>query len=211
MMESDLELSTDFSTAVDRLTRDDHRLAAIVARHGVPDVFRRPPTFATLVLIILEQQVSLDSAAAAFRRLGASAPIEPGEILALSDSVLSDAGFSRQKMRYVRALASAVASGDLVLEAMATQPDDEIRRPLLALPGIGPWTADVFLLSCLGRPDIWPTGDRALQVGAAEVLTLPEVPSPEELELLGEEWRPFRSTAAQLIWHHYLSVRGRRG
>ena len=200
----------DFAMTVERLANDDHRLAAIVARHGVPAVFRRPPTFATLVLLILEQQVSLNSAAAAFRRLAETAPVEPHAVLGLSDTTLSEVGFSRQKMRYVRAVASAVATGELALETMASQDDEEIRRALLALPGIGPWTADVFLLSCLGRPDIWPTGDRALQVGAAEVLGLPTVPSSADLASLGEAWRPFRSTAAQLIWHHYLSERGRR-
>lgn len=203
-------MGIEFSTSVERLIAEDHRLAAIVERHGVPEVFRRPPTFATLVLIILEQQVSLASAAAAFRRLSAAAHIEPHAVLRLSDSILSDVGFSRQKMGYVRALASAVASGELVLEAMSSQTDDEIRRALLAVPGIGPWSADVFLLSCLGRPDIWPTGDRALQVGAAEVLGLSAIPSRVELEVLGEPWRPLRSAAAQLIWHHYLSVRNRR-
>ncbi|MEX2424385.1 MAG: DNA-3-methyladenine glycosylase 2 family protein [Acidimicrobiia bacterium] len=211
MTESDRkDLGSDFSTTVERLTGDDHRLAGIVTRHGVPEVFRRPPTFATLVLIILEQQVSLDSAAAAFRRLADAAPIEPHAILGHGDGVLFEAGFSRQKMRYVRALASACVSGELELEAMSTQTDDEVRRALTALPGVGPWTADVFLLACLGRPDVWPTGDRALQVGAAEVLGLATVPTAAELEFLGEGWRPYRSTAAQLIWHHYLSVRGRR-
>jgi DNA-3-methyladenine glycosylase II len=203
-------VSTEFSAAVERLTRDDHRLAEVVARHGVPAVFRRPPTFATLVLIILEQQVSLDSAAAAFRRLEEATPVQPHAVLGLTDTVLSEVGFSRQKMRYVRALASAVDSGELAPEAMVGQSDDEVRRALLTLPGIGQWSADVFLLSCLGRPDIWPTGDRALQVGAAEVLDLPTIPSPAELEFLGEPWRPLRSTAAQLIWHHYLSVRARK-
>ena len=203
-------MSIDFSTTVERLITDDHRLAGIVERHGVPEVFRRPPTFATLVLIILEQQVSLASAAACFRRLSEATPVEPHAVLASSDKLLSDAGFSRQKMRYVRALASAVASGELMLDAMSSQTDEEIRRALLALPGIGPWSADVFLLSCLGRPDIWPTGDRALQIGTAEVLGLPAIPSRLELEVLGEPWRPLRSVAAQLIWHHYLSVRNRR-
>ena len=203
-------VDAEFSLAVERLTSGDPRLAEVVARHGVPAVFRRPPTFATLVLIILEQQVSLDSAAAAFRRLGEAGPIEPEAVLGLSDTVLSDVGFSRQKMRYVRTLASAVAAGGMVPEAMVDQSDDEVRKALLAVPGIGPWSVDVFLLSCLGRPDIWPTGDRALQVGAAEVLDLSMIPSSDELELLGEPWRPLRSTAAQLIWHHYLSVRGRR-
>src|SRR5690606_9444895 len=167
------------------------------------------PSFATLVLLILEQQVSLTSAAAAFRRLAASGPVEPARVSTLDDAALAAAGFSRQKMRYVRALAAAVASGELTLEALVDLPDAEARTALLRHPGIGPWTADVFLLSSLGRPDIWPVGDRALQVGAAEVLGLSTVPSPAELETLGERWRPRRSTASLILWHAYLAARGR--
>lgn len=203
-------MGTDFVDAVVLLTSQDRSLAAIVTRHGVPEEFRRPATFATLVLIILEQQVSLDSAAAAFRRLGQAAALDPASILALSDGELSAVGFSRQKMRYVRALATAIDAGELVLEEFSAMTDDDIRARLLSVPGIGPWTVDVFLLSCLGRPDIWPIGDRALQVGVAEVLGLSATPSPSELERLAEPWRPLRSAAAQLIWHHYLSVRRRR-
>ena len=203
-------MGTDFVDAVVLLTSQDRSLAAIVTRHGVPEEFRRPATFATLVLIILEQQVSLDSAAAAFRRLGQAAALDPASILALSDGELSAVGFSRQKMRYVRALATAIDAGELVLEEFSAMADDDIRARLLSVPGIGSWTVDVFLLSCLGRPDIWPIGDRALQVGVAEVLGLSATPSPSELERLAEPWRPLRSAAAQLIWHHYLSVRRRR-
>ena len=100
-------------------------------------------------------------------------------------------------------------TGDLDLEGLAHLDDDAVRRALTALPGIGRWTADVYLLACLGRPDLWPVGDRALQVAAAEALELDTVPDQAALELLGERWRPHRSSAARLLWHGYLVRRGR--
>ncbi|MEX2280655.1 MAG: DNA-3-methyladenine glycosylase 2 family protein [Acidimicrobiia bacterium] len=195
--------------AIDSLIGLDPHLAAVVDRFGRPEVFRRPPTFATLVLLILEQQVSLSSAAAAYRRLAAAGPIDPESLLGLDDVTLREFGFSRQKTRYARVLAQATASGDLALERLADLTDDEVRSALTSIPGIGPWTADVFLLSCLARPDVWPVGDRALQVGCSEVLDLTTVPGPTELAQIGDRWRPLRSTAAQLVWHHYLASRGR--
>lgn len=195
--------------AIDTLIGLDPHLAAVVDRFGRPEVFRRPPTFATLVLLILEQQVSLSSAAAAYERLKQAVKVEPESLLGLDDAMLREVGFSRQKVRYVRALAQAVISGDLVLARLADLADDEVRSALTSLPGIGPWTADVFLLSCLARPDVWPVGDRALQVGTTEVLRLETNPGPSELAQIGDRWRPFRSTAAQLVWHHYLASRGR--
>ena len=195
--------------AIDRLIESDVHLAAVVARAGRPEPFRRPPTFATLVLLILEQQVSLSSAAAAFRRLEETVRVEPESVLGLDDETLHAVGFSRQKTRYVRALSEAVLVGDISLGVLGDLSDHAVRNSLVALPGVGPWTADVFLLSCLGRPDVWPVGDRALQVGTAEVLELGAVPSPDALEIIGERWRPLRSTAAQLIWHDYLARRGR--
>ena len=204
-----MDPSLEHHVANDRLVASDPRLAAVVERQGRPAVFRRPASFATLVLLILEQQVSLSSAAAAYRRLAEMTPVEPAPVLELDDATLRAIGFSRQKMGYVRALATAEVSGDIDIDGLAHLADDEARASLLALPGIGPWTADVFLLSSLGRPDIWPTGDRALQVGAAEVLGLSGPPSAVELEAIGQPWRPLRSTAAQLIWHEYLARRGR--
>lgn len=195
--------------AIDLLVAADADLAVVVDSYGRPNPFRRPPTFATLTLLILEQQVSLDSAAAAFGRLEASIAVEPEAILGLDDATLRTIGFSRQKTRYVRALAQAVASENLSLSELARLPDDAVRSALTSVPGIGPWTADVFLLSCLERPDIWPTGDRALQVGTAETLGSDTVPTAGELAGIGERWRPFRSTAAQLIWHAYLGKRNR--
>ena len=206
-----MDVNARHRTAIDLLVATDGDLAAVVERFGRPAVFRRPPTFATLVLLILEQQVSLSSAAATFRRLTETGAVEPAALLGLDDPTLQQIGFSRQKVRYVRALAEAVTSDRLPLDRLPESDDDEVRLLLTAIPGIGPWTADVFLLSCLDRPDIWPTGDRALQVGAADVLSLAEVPSEPSLAALGERWRPLRSTAAQLIWHDYLSRRGRTG
>lgn len=195
--------------AIDQLIADDPALAAVVDRFGRPAVFRRPATFATLVLLILEQQVSLASAAAAFRRLEEAGPVTPKAVLSLDDDRLRAIGFSRQKTGYARSLATAIVNGHLDLAWLDTLSDDTARTMLVSHPGIGPWTADVFLLSCLGRPDMWPVGDRALQVGTRDVLELAETPSPVLLDTIGERWRPLRSTAAQIIWHDYLSRRNR--
>ena len=127
----------------------------------------------------------------------------------LIDRLRAD-GVSRQKDRYLRALATAVDTGALDLDALAALPDDDVTRQVTALPGIGRWTAEAYLLACLDRPDVWPVGDRALQVAVAERLALDQVPTQRELEQIGERWRPHRSTAARLLWHGYLTRRGRR-
>ena len=133
----------------------------------------------------------------------------PETVLACSPDELRADGVSRQKDRYLRALAEAVAAGTLDLDALAAHDDATARAELIALPGIGRWTADVYLLACLGRPDLWPVGDRALQVAVAEALDRAEVPDPVALEALGERWRPHRSSAARVLWHGYLGRRGR--
>jgi DNA-3-methyladenine glycosylase II len=199
-----------FSATVDLLCSADARLGAVVEAHGHPPFWTRPPGFATVVLFILEQQVSLASAAAAFRRLEERVGgVTPDGILASSDEGLRADGFSRQKAAYVRGLAEAVSSGRFDLESIAELSDERARAVLMALPGIGPWTADVYLLSCLRRPDVWPVGDRALQVGAAEICDLEAIPSAVDLASLGESWRPHRSSAARILWHGYLCRRGR--
>lgn len=200
-----------FATAVAELVAADPDLAAIVERHGVPEFWAREPGFPTLVLLILEQQVSLASARAAYDRLVLRLDgLTPRGVLDSTDAELRADGFSRQKNRYVRALASAIEEGALDLEAIAALDDVEVRRALVALPGVGPWTAEVYLLSALRRPDTWPTGDIALQEGTRRAKGLELRPTPDELEALGEAWRPHRASAARLLWHLYLSENGRR-
>jgi DNA-3-methyladenine glycosylase II len=199
-----------FDRVAAALVDADDALARVVAEHGVPPFWSRPAGFRALVLLILEQQVSLASAEAAYRRLRERVrTVTPETVLACSPEALRADGVSRQKDRYLRALSEAVLTGALDLDALATHDDDTARAELIALPGIGRWTADVYLLACLGRPDLWPVGDRALQVAVAETLELPEVPDPVALEGLGERWRPHRSSAARILWHGYLGRRGR--
>jgi DNA-3-methyladenine glycosylase II len=198
--------------AVLELAARDADLAAIVERHGPPPLWDREPGFATLLHIVLEQQVSLASAQAAFDRLiAATHPLTPERFLALTDAQLLGIGFSRQKARYGRALAAAVADGSLDLSALEAVPDDEVVAALQALPGIGPWTSTVYLLMVLRRPDVWPVGDIALQESARIVKGLDRRPDPVALTAIGEPWRPWRSVAARLLWHDYLARRGRSG
>jgi len=199
-----------FARAARLLAKRDAALRQIVRAFGLPPFWQRPAGFQSLVLFILEQQVSLASAAAAYRRIKERLEtIEPGRLLAASTEELRADGVSRQKDRYLRALAQAIGEEQLDLDTLALLPDDEVRKSLVALPGIGRWTADVYLLACLGRPDIWPVGDRALQVATAEALDLAEIPDALELEAIGERWKPSRAVAARLLWHGYLSRRGR--
>jgi DNA-3-methyladenine glycosylase II len=199
---------TSFALAAAELCGADPALASIVERHGLPEFWAREPGLPTLVLLILEQQVSLASARAAYDRLaGRLGELTTEGILRSSDEELRVDGFSRQKARYVRALAAALEDGSLDLDAVATLDDDEARVALVALPGIGPWTAEVYLLSALRRPDTWPVGDIALQEGARRARGLESRPTPDELAAIGEGWRPHRASAARLLWHLYLSER----
>jgi DNA-3-methyladenine glycosylase II len=198
--------------AVDELAARDPELAGIVARHGPPPLWDREPGFPTLLHIVLEQQVSLASAQAAFDRLAAAAdPLTPARFLELADGELLAIGFSRQKARYGRALAEAIATGALDLDALETLDDDEVHAALQAIPGIGPWTSTVYLLMVLLRPDLWPVGDIALAESVGQVKGLGHRPNAAEMAEIGEAWRPWRSVAARLFWHDYLARRGRTG
>jgi DNA-3-methyladenine glycosylase II len=195
--------------AVRTLAANDPALAASVERFGPPPLWAREPSFATLVHLILEQQVSLASALAAFDRLRiATGEVTPAAFLRLDDRTLREIGFSRQKTGYARDLAIALTHG-FDLAALDRMTDDEVLRSLIGLRGIGRWTADVYLTMCLLRPDVWPHGDQALATGAVELLGLSERPTFDELEALAERWHPYRAVAARIIWHHYLGVRGR--
>ena len=189
------------------LAQSDPDLARVVERFGPPPLWEREPGFPTLLTIILEQQVSLASARAAYDRLVERiGPPTPDEFLTLDDAELRRIGFSRQKARYCRELAQALIEG-FDLRALETLEEGKVRERLIALPGIGRWTADIYLLMALLRPDIWPAGDRALAVAAQEVKGLPACPTPVELEEIGSAWRPWRAVAARILWHHYLSRR----
>jgi DNA-3-methyladenine glycosylase II len=194
--------------AVRTLALGDEHLAAVVRAYGPPPFWVRDPGFGTLILIILEQQVSLASARAAYTRLEkALGRVSPSRLLTLNDSQLKRIGFSRQKMQYARLLATAITKRRLRLSALTQMQDEEARRNLLALKGIGPWSADIYLLMALRRPDVWPTGDLALAVATRDVKRLRSIPGPSRLNQIGQAWHPWRAVAARILWHHYLSTR----
>jgi DNA-3-methyladenine glycosylase II len=194
------------AAAVASLARRDADLAHIFAAYGLPPMWARQPGFPTLIHIILEQQVSLASAKAAFNRLClAVSPLTPQGFLTLDDLQLKAMGFSRQKTRYGRELAQAVLSRALDLDALARLDDETVRAQLKSVKGIGDWTADIYLLMVLRRPDVLPKSDLALLVAAQRVKQLDTRPTPDEFEMIAEAWRPYRAVAARLLWHFYLS------
>jgi DNA-3-methyladenine glycosylase II len=198
--------------AVRALGARDVALGSVVERYGPPPLWAREPGFPTLVRLILEQQVSLASARAAYERLVAMTgePPTPDAMLTLTDGELLAAGFSRQKARYARALAAAVGSGTLDLDGLAGLEDAGVDAALTAVPGIGPWTATIYRLMVLRRPDAWPIHDIALAQAYAELHGLALRPRPEEMNALADGWRPWRAVAARILWHHYLSTRAER-
>jgi DNA-3-methyladenine glycosylase II len=192
--------------AVEELGRRDRDLAGIIKRHGPPPLWDRRPGFETLVAIVLEQQVSLRSAAAALARLRAAAgTIDPAGVAALGEPGARAAGLTRQKARFVVGLATATLGGELDLEALATAGDDAARGTLMALVGVGRWTADIYLLMALCRPDIWPDGDLALATALARLKALERRPTAEEQRAIVDTWRPWRAVGARLLWHAYLA------
>jgi DNA-3-methyladenine glycosylase II len=194
--------------AVSALVEKDARLARIHRELGPPPLWAREPGFPTLVSIILEQQVSLASARAAWLRLQASTgTLTPEAFLALNDGELKRIGFSRQKAAYCRGLARSVLDRELALDDLPRLDDEAARSALVRIKGIGPWTADIYLMEALLRPDVWPAGDIALATAYQECYGLASRPTPDRLEKAGNRWRPWRSVAARLLWHQYLSAR----
>jgi len=199
-----------FGEAADLLGKEEPALGSLLDEWGVPPFWQREPGFPTLTLFILEQQISLESGAAMYRRLlDQVGLVTPEAVLDTGEPGLRSIGITRQKSGYLIGLAEAVSSGDLDLDALHAVNEVEARERLLAIKGIGLWTADAYLLSAIRLPDLFPIGDRALQVGAMETLALEAVPSPDDLETLSSPWRPLRAVAARLIWHRYLAIRGR--
>lgn len=186
----------------------DKELEGILAQYGPPPFWVRPNRFETLVLTILEQQVSLASAYAAYKKLKEKVDkITPETILRLSDEELRACYFSRQKIGYVRGLATALTEKQISLRKYHYLPDEEVRATLKQLKGIGDWTVDIYLLHALRRTDIFPLGDLALVNAMKEVKGLPSTVTKEDLLQLAESWRPYRSIATMILWHSYIRKR----
>lgn len=176
--------------------------------YGTPPLWDRPAGFATLVYIILEQQVSLASAKACFNKLAAHLrDVTPLNLLKLNDAELKTIGFSRQKTSYARHLSEAVLENRIDLDGLHLLPDAEVKSELIKLKGVGEWTSDIYLLMALLRPDVMPKGDIALHAAYQKLTGLDARPNSDEFLAIAERWRPFRSTAARLLWHFYLSER----
>lgn len=198
----------NFQQLCSGLARKDTHLKSILQQHSYPPMWRRPASFSTLIHIILEQQVSLASAKAAFVKLKAkTGTITPEKLLKLSDEEMRACYFSRQKTVYARHLATAIVSGELNLRKLSSGHDDEIRISLKRIKGIGDWTVDVYLLFALQRSDVFPVGDLAMMNAFKEVKQLPKHTSKEEIIALAEHWRPHRSIGTMLLWHHYIQTR----
>ena len=198
------------ASAVRTLARNEPRFARIVARHGPPPLWPREPGFETLVLLMLEQQVSLAQARAMYARIVAAAgAVTPAAVAALGQSGLRSIGVTRQKSAYLSALAAQLQLGQLDLTAIDGLPDEEAAAALDALHGVGPWTAQCYLLFALRRRDVFPATDLALQEAVRQLWRLRARPTPHALARRAEAWRPHRAAAARLLWHHYLSERER--
>ena len=200
---------TSLLAGVRELAARDRQLARIVDQFGPPPLWARPRGFPTLVRIILEQQVSLASAAALYAKLDLhfEGEVTPARVLASGEAALLSLGVTRQKARYVVGLAAQLESGALSLDRVARMPDAAAGATLVQIPGIGPWTAGVYLLMALRRPDVWPPGDLGLHKSMAEMRGLSAVPTSDAAAAFAMRWRPWRAVAARLLWHSYLSRR----
>lgn len=201
--------ATNFQSICDRLSKKDRDLKSIIERYGYPPMWTRPATFQTLVLTILEQQVSLASAYAAFKKLKERIGyVTPAKLLQLTDAEMQACYFTRQKIVYARGLATAIQNKKIQLKKLSLLPDEEIRTILIQLKGIGNWTIDVYLMHALQRSDLFPLGDIALVNSLKEIKGLPKDTSKEELQQLAEPWRPYRTIASMILWHSYIQKRG---
>lgn len=193
----------DIETGLQALLQADHRLAGIADAAGQVPLRRRPADFEGLAQIVTGQQVSTASAAAIFARVQQLVvPFTVEAAAAHSDEAFANAGLSKPKIRTLRAIIRACEEG-LELEGLATLPPQEAHARLCGIKGIGRWTADIFLMFCAGHPDIFPSGDLALQIAVRDAFDLPERPNPKELDQIAESWRPNRAVAARLFWAWY--------
>jgi len=189
------------------LSNMDSDLTKVVEQLGHPPLWSREPGFGTLIHIILEQQVSLASAQSAFDKLNDAAGDEltPKTFLSFSDSNLKEFGFSRQKAKYGRELSAALANETLSLDTLHRMDDSNARDTLMDIKGIGPWTANIYLLMALLRPDVWPSRDLAVKKAIGDIKDLNETPGTEEADEIALQWKPWRAVATRILWHHYLN------
>lgn len=193
--------------AIDFLTRKDKVFHKIIESYGIPVIPSRPQGFETLTLLILEQQVSIDSAKATFNKLKAQIEnIHPEKIIQLSDENFRNCGVSRQKTKYIKCLAEAILEKSIDLDSLALKPAETVREELIKIKGIGNWTIDVYLMFSLQKEDIIPLGDIAVVNTMKELL---DIHTKEEMEIYAQNWKPFRSMATYFLWHYYLRKRNR--
>jgi DNA-3-methyladenine glycosylase II len=193
--------------AIEYLSEKDNIFKLIIEKYGLPTIPKRPQGFETLVLLILEQQVSIDSAKATFLKLREKIKIfEPGILLELPDEEFRTIGVSRQKTSYIKALSIAILNKEIDLESLPTKTADRVRQELIKIKGIGNWTIDIYLMFCLQAPDLLPLGDIAVVNTMKELLDIQE---KEAMEVHAAQWSPYRSYATFLLWHYYLNKRNR--
>jgi DNA-3-methyladenine glycosylase II len=209
MTQSHIHTETDLEAALSALGKADPRFVALLAKAGRPPLRRRTDGFAGLAAIIVAQQLSTASAGAIWARLAAAFdPFEPAAILRARPARLARLGLSAPKIRALKAIARAVARGDLALATLGELAAEEAHAALTAVHGIGPWTADIYLLSNLGHADAWPAGDLALQEAARVAFALPARPTAKEMQAMAEAWRPWRAVAARILWTYYRAAAG---
>jgi DNA-3-methyladenine glycosylase II len=211
-MPSYIHTETDLERAIAALVAADPRWAPVAARSGPPPLRRRDGGFAGLAQIIVSQQVSVASAAAIYGRLATIGdPFDHMTVLRARKDKLLRVGLSNAKIKTLKAIAKAIESGTIDLQALHALPADDAHAALVALHGIGPWTADIYLLTCIGHADAWPAGDLALQEAARVAFGLRKRPTTKEMGPLAERWRPYRAVAARLLWTYYRAVKKREG
>ena len=201
--------SESLASAAAELSARDRHLRFLYETHGTPPMWARRPGFPTLLRIVLEQQVSLVSARAMFDRLRANInPFRPEHFIDCGEAYLRSLGMTRQKAHYAIKVAEAFTNGHL--SGVNRMSDAEARAALTSIKGVGPWTANIYLLMALRRPDIWPDGDIALASAVMSIRKMKERPLFVELERIAQRWRPYRSVAARMLWQHYLAERSGR-
>ena len=207
-----IRTETDLDLALAALGQADSRFFALMATAGRPPLRRRPDGFAGLAATVVAQQLSTASANAIWARLAAAFdPLAPAAIMRARPARLARLGLSSPKIRTLKEIARAVTRRELALATLGELAAEDAHAALTAVHGIGPWTADSYLLFCLGQADAWPAGDLALQEAARLAFALPARPGAKQMLALAEPWRPWRSVAARVLWSYYRVVKGRKG